>query len=205
MSVTAVVVAGRRGDVDLLAPVRGVPLLVRSVCGVLASGVVERVLLIGVEDRREAVLDACAGFPVEVRAHAPQRATTTDGDDHVTLGLDGVVIVHEVARPLAPPALLRAVLAAAREGHDVVVPVLPLADTVKQVDGDGLIRATPDRAGLRVVQTPQAFRGAFPLDLPTGALGPGRAVHTVPGDPLAFAVHTAWDLELAELLVAGGA
>jgi 2-C-methyl-D-erythritol 4-phosphate cytidylyltransferase len=201
MNVTAVVVAGRRGDVDLLAPVLGVPLLVRSVCGVLASGVVGRVLLVGVDDRREAVLDACAGLPVDIHTHAAQRSNATAGDDLVTLGLDGVVIVHDVARPLAPPELLLSVLAAAGEGHDVVVPVLPLADTVKQVDAEGIVVDTPDRTGLRVVQTPQAYRGGFPLDLPTGALASSRPVHTVPGDPLAFAVHSAWDLELAELLI----
>jgi 2-C-methyl-D-erythritol 4-phosphate cytidylyltransferase len=201
MSVTAVVVAGRRGEIDVLAPVLGVPLLVRSVCGVIASGVVGRVLLVGVDDQREAVLEACAGLPVDVYAHAAQRAASTSGDDLVTLGLDDVVIVHDAARPLAPPALLRSVLAAAHEGHDVVVPVLPLADTVKQVDADGIVLATPDRTGLRVVQTPQAYRGGFPLDLPTGALASSRAVHTVLGDPLAFAVYSAWDLELAELLL----
>jgi 2-C-methyl-D-erythritol 4-phosphate cytidylyltransferase len=95
--------------------------------------------------------------------------------------------------------LFRVVLDAVRSAHRAVVPVLPLADTVKTVDDAGLLRTTPDRSGLRVVQTPHAFRGP---DLHFGP--PGAGTSTVPGDPLAFAVRTPWDLELAELLLEFG-
>jgi 2-C-methyl-D-erythritol 4-phosphate cytidylyltransferase len=69
-----------------------------------------------------------------------------------------VVVVHDAARPWASPALFRAVVAAVEDGGgDGAVPGLPLADTVKRVDGDRVVE-TVDRAGLVAVQTPQAFR-----------------------------------------------
>jgi len=210
VNVLAVVVAGgsRSGadPIDVLSPVGGVPMLVRSVRGVLAAGVVDHVMISG-GDRTAEFLHVCAGLPVRAwqprhdgelgGAHSPQRPGTTRGDGTVAQGFDEVVLVHDGARPLAPPALFGAVLEAVRNGHDAVVPVLPLTDTVKVVDTGGLLRGTPDRAGLRVVQTPQAFRAP---DIHFGLLDAGAA-YMVVGDPLAFAVRTPWDLELAELLV----
>lgn len=70
---------------------------------------------------------------------------------------DGIVLVHDAARPLAPPALFGAVVAAVRQGHGAVIPAVPIPDTVKQVDPDGHVLATPDRSWLRAVQTPQGF------------------------------------------------
>ena len=79
--------------------------------------------------------------------------------------------------------------------HAAVVPVLPLADTVKEVDADGPGRAAPpDRAALRAVQTPQGFRRELLTRTAVGETGgaaaspspPARRVHTVPGDPVAF-------------------
>jgi 2-C-methyl-D-erythritol 4-phosphate cytidylyltransferase len=197
-----VVVGGARPALDALTPVDGVPMVIRSVRAVLASGVADRVALRG--GRVHELVRACAGLPVvawqpavtSLRAHGGQRPESTNGDGP---NPDDVVLVHEAQRPLTPPALFRAVLDAARAGHRVVAPVLPLADTVKIVDGAGRLRGTPDRDGLRVVQTPQAFRAAEPDfgRCPAGA-------HLVPGDPLAFAVRTPWDLAMATLLVQEG-
>lgn len=69
-----------------------------------------------------------------------------------------IVCVHDAARPLATPELYERVIAAVRAGADAAVPGLPVADTVKIVDDDGVVVSTPARAGLRAVQTPQAFR-----------------------------------------------
>lgn len=69
-----------------------------------------------------------------------------------------VVCVHDAARPLATAALYRRVIDAVVSGADGAVPGIVVTDTIKVVDGDGRIVATPDRATLRAVQTPQAFR-----------------------------------------------
>jgi 2-C-methyl-D-erythritol 4-phosphate cytidylyltransferase len=69
-----------------------------------------------------------------------------------------VVLVHDAARPLAPPELFDAVLAAVADGADGAVPGLPVTDTVKRVAPDGVVLETLDRGSLVSVQTPQAFR-----------------------------------------------
>lgn len=69
-----------------------------------------------------------------------------------------VICVHDAARPLAGPDLYRRVIDAVLDGADGAVPGVPVADTVKLVADDGTVVATPERARLRAVQTPQAFR-----------------------------------------------
>lgn len=69
-----------------------------------------------------------------------------------------IVCVHDAARPLATVDLYRRVIGAVAAGADAAVPGVPVADTIKVVDPDGRVVATPDRATLRAVQTPQAFR-----------------------------------------------
>jgi len=67
------------------------------------------------------------------------------------------VLVHDAARPFASEALVDRVLDALQDA-DGAVPGLPVKDTVKRVEGGAVIE-TLDRAQLRAVQTPQAFRG----------------------------------------------
>ena len=178
MRVAATVAADDRG-VSVLRPVGGVPMVVRAVRCVLDAGVAEYVVL-DVPAPAADVLAACAGLPVRLRrAHADQRAADENGS---------LLLRHDARRPLTPPGLVAAVAAAVHGGQDAAVPALPLTDTVKRVDAGGFVRESPDREGLRVVQSPWMGR-------------PGATTaHLVPGDPLAFAVRTEWDLELAEHL-----
>ncbi|PZF85287.1 2-C-methyl-D-erythritol 4-phosphate cytidylyltransferase [Jiangella anatolica] len=123
-----------------------------------------------------------------------------------------IVLVHDAARCLAPPALFDAVAGAVLSGHDAVVPGVPVVDTLKAVDGAGRVTATPDRTELRAIQTPQGFRRAVlerahlaavergDTDAPDdGALVErlGLPVHVVAGDADAFKVTRPLDLLLA--------
>ncbi|MFN8104419.1 MAG: 2-C-methyl-D-erythritol 4-phosphate cytidylyltransferase [Acidimicrobiia bacterium] len=71
-----------------------------------------------------------------------------------------VVAVHDAARPLASPALLRRCAEALGDGVDAAVPALPVVDTVKEVDDGGVVVRTLDRDRLVTVQTPQVFRAS---------------------------------------------
>jgi 2-C-methyl-D-erythritol 4-phosphate cytidylyltransferase len=94
-----------------------------------------------------------------------------------------------------------------------VVPGLPLSDTVKAVDANGLVLGTPERGGLRAVQTPQgfatnvllrAFDQAADGDFTDDASlveHIGGQVQVVDGDPLAFKITTQLDLMLAKAIV----
>ena len=73
-----------------------------------------------------------------------------------------VVLVHDAARPLAPPSLVARVIDAVRDGHPAVVPGLPVTDTIKRVAPHRGVAVEPvletvPRAELRAVQTPQGF------------------------------------------------
>jgi len=117
-----------------------------------------------------------------------------------------VALVHDAARPLVSDEVVERVLAPLAEGWDGVVPGLPLADTVKRVEGDTVV-GTVDRAGLVAAQTPQAFllptlRAAYAGDL-DGATdcsslveARGGRVKVVAGDPRLVKVTTQADLEL---------
>jgi 2-C-methyl-D-erythritol 4-phosphate cytidylyltransferase/2-C-methyl-D-erythritol 2,4-cyclodiphosphate synthase len=70
-----------------------------------------------------------------------------------------IVLVHDAARPFVSPVLVSRAIAAA-QSTGAAIPALPVTDTVKVVDAAGRVTQTLARAGLRLVQTPQAF--AFP-------------------------------------------
>lgn len=83
--------------------------------------------------------------------------------DSVASGLSALpveasaVLVHDSARPFLTPDLAARLSDALARGHKAVIPGISLADTIKCVDADGRVTATPKRANLRAVQTPQAF------------------------------------------------
>jgi 2-C-methyl-D-erythritol 4-phosphate cytidylyltransferase len=72
--------------------------------------------------------------------------------DHVDM-----VAVHDAARPLPSAALLANVLDTA-EQFGAAVPGVPVTDTIKRIDEEGKVVDTPERNGLRAVQTPQVAR-----------------------------------------------
>ena len=121
--------------------------------------------------------------------------------------------MHDAARPLVPVELVDAVAAAIRAGAGAVIPALPVADTVKEVDG-GLVVGTPDRSRLVAVQTPQGFARDVLEKAHAAAAGGdatddaglverlGIPVRTVPGSEEAFKVTRPVDLLLAEAILA---
>lgn len=123
-----------------------------------------------------------------------------------------IVLVHDAARGLAPTALFEAVAAAVAAGADGVVPGVPVTDTVKQVDAAARVVATPERATLRAVQTPQGFRrvaleaahagGGDATDDAMLIERAGGVVQVIEGDPLAMKVTLPADIEAAERLLA---
>ena len=100
--------------------------------------------------------------------------------DSVRAGLEALesrrprlVLVHDAARPFASAALISRAIASAH-ASGAAIPVVAVADTVKRVDGAGLVADTLDRAQLRLVQTPQAFDFAALLAAHRRAKAVGR-------------------------------
>ena len=119
-----------------------------------------------------------------------------------------IVLVHDAARPLVPVEVTQNVVAAIRGGAKAVIPVLPLVDTIKRVNNNGIAIETVDRNQLRRVQTPQGFERAT-LDLAyenpevvatddAGLMDAlGIAVLTVAGDERSLKITTMADVKHA--------
>lgn len=194
----------------------GVPMLVRAVDGLLASDVVDHVVVVVPADLVAGANALLSGRPVTVVEGGADRTASVAAGLAATGPDTEVVLVHDAARPLAPPGVVGRVVGAVQAGAPAVIPVLPVADTIKQVDDAGVVVSTVDRSALRAVQTPQGFRATDLRRAYAGTPDPrtddaglveaiGDPVTTVPGDPLAFKVTTAWDLRIAELLITGAA
>ena len=131
---------------------------------------------------------------------------------HAVWGDVDIVLVHDAARALTPPEVFARVIAAIDAGAAGVIPVLPVVDTIKRVEGSEIVAAV-DRSALAAAQTPQGFRrevldaayrdatGDFTDDAALVAEA-GHPVAVVAGDALAFKITTPADLARARGLVA---
>lgn len=142
--------------------------------------------------------------------------STRQDSVRVALGelADGVevVLVHDAARPLTPTVVFDAVAAEVIRTGVAVVPGLPVTDTIKRIDDDGVVVETVDRDELAAVQTPQGMpraqlenahadsRSAFTDDAALVA-SLGHPVAVIAGDRLSFKITTAWELRQAESIV----
>lgn len=136
----------------------GQTLIERAVDGLLDSGVVDTVVVAVPADRTDEARQIL-GHRAMIVAGGSNRTDTVNLALTVLSGTaePEFVLVHDAARALTPPALVARVVEALRDGYAAVVPVLPLSDTIKAVDANGVVLGTPERAGLRAVQTPQGF------------------------------------------------
>ncbi|MBB4662616.1 2-C-methyl-D-erythritol 4-phosphate cytidylyltransferase [Conexibacter arvalis] len=147
------------------------------------------------------------------RSHSVRAALAAAGES----GPDEPVLVHDAARPLLTPAIVRASLEALETtGADAVVAAAPVVDTIKRVaDAELRVAETVPRSALWAVQTPQAFRRAAlerVLAQPDEVLAAatddaslveqaGGRVHLVESPRENLKVTTPVDLRLAALLL----
>jgi 2-C-methyl-D-erythritol 4-phosphate cytidylyltransferase/2-C-methyl-D-erythritol 2,4-cyclodiphosphate synthase len=108
---------------------------------------------------------------------ATRQASVHAGLEALAGDKPGIVLIHDAARPFVTSALIsRAIDAAGRTG--AAVPAIPVTDTIKLTNAKGDVEATPDRARLRVAQTPQAFRFDVILEAHRRAAREGRSDFT---------------------------
>ncbi|MCX4779334.1 2-C-methyl-D-erythritol 4-phosphate cytidylyltransferase [Streptomyces sp. NBC_01264] len=217
------------GAPKALRTLGGTPMLIHAVRAMARSRAVALVVVVAPPD---------AAATAEVRRmideHAlPERTeilVVPGGEtrqESVRAGLDALpaditaVLIHDAARPLVPVDTVDTVVEAVRDGAPAVVPALPLADTVKEVEpgrpGEPEpVVATPVRARLRAVQTPQGFdlatlrlaheKTAVDGEGATDDAGMveqlGVTVVVIPGHEEAFKVTRPLDLVLAEAVLA---
>ena len=133
-----------------------------------------------------------------IAAACPKPCTVVQGGatraDSVRSGLAAakgqLVAIHDAARPFASAEIITAALQAAAESG-AAAPAVPVKDTIKVADQDGKVVATPDRATLYAVQTPQCFDRALYL----------QALEAVSGEKASLVTDDCSLFELAGLPV----
>jgi 2-C-methyl-D-erythritol 4-phosphate cytidylyltransferase/2-C-methyl-D-erythritol 2,4-cyclodiphosphate synthase len=137
----------------------GQTLLARSARAFDASPAVQGLVAVvppELVDAARADLAGCTKLRAVVPGGARRQDSVWAGLQACASDFDGVVLVHDAARPFVDDATIAAVVeGAARVG--AAIPVLAVADTIKRAHGDA-ITGTVDRATLRAAQTPQGFR-----------------------------------------------
>lgn len=193
-------------------PLAGIPVFEWSVAAMVASGVIEKVVVV---------------LPPGHETDLARDALSVEGGktraESVAAGLAVVpadvshVLVHDAARPFLTGVLIQRLVEELRGGAKGVVPVVPLVDTIRTSNG-----LTADRSDFVAVQTPQGFERAALAraheemrDLLTSQNGSptddaqlmeaiGEKVETVPGEPENFKITTESDWLTANALVAAG-
>lgn len=193
---------------------RGRSLVERSVTAMETAEIIDEIIVLVSPDMDNHARRTLAGHPQVRFVHGGgERA------DSIWAGLqaidddNAVVLIHDAARALTPPGMIARVARTVLAGAPAVVPVVPVADTIKEVAED-LVVGTPDRARLRAVQTPQGFDlaqlrraneqyfsttdpGFVATDDASLMEWFGVDVTCVNGDPMAFKITTPIDLTLA--------
>ncbi|MEU6685132.1 2-C-methyl-D-erythritol 4-phosphate cytidylyltransferase [Streptomyces sp. NPDC046832] len=213
------------GAPKALRALGGTPMLIHAVRAMAASRAVGTVVVVAPPDGAAEVRSLLDAHALPERTDFLVVPGGQTRQESVKLGLDAlppghdIVLVHDAARPLVPVDTVDAVIEAVRDGAPAVVPALPLADTVKQVEPAATpgepepVVATPERALLRAVQTPQGFDRATLVrahETVTGEVTDdagmveqlGLTVVAVPGHEEAFKVTRPLDLVLAEAVLA---
>ena len=185
-----------------LTPLGGEPAVCRMVRSL--SRVAGQVLVVVDEAIADRFRAALAGLTVDILT-VDGSATRADCLALAGRSLVGVragcqgathVLLADQRHPLMAADMIDRVVATLAVGADLVVPVLPVTDTVKTVDAGGTITATVDRATLRLLQYPRGMRvDRLPDESLAGAV-------TVDGDADAVSVQLPADAALLEAIIA---
>lgn len=218
MKVAAILVAAGRGDrvggeiPKQYRELGGKPVIRRARDALVAAGADP---VICVTDPTHAAMFAAALGSDAPRVDGGRTRTESvrAGLAALASGVQDIILIHDAARPVIDPAMVRRLVAAIGPAAGAA-PALPGADALKRVGADGQISADLARDGVMRIQTPQAFRYAAIADAyaraPTDAAfdddvavarAAGYTVVTVPGDPLLMKLTHAEDFAVLERLM----
>jgi 2-C-methyl-D-erythritol 4-phosphate cytidylyltransferase len=210
MAVAIVVAAGSgerlgAGRPKAFVVLAGRPMLEWSLAALRAAGIEDVVIALPPGEAAPAGCRGVAGGATRSASVRAALAAVPPGED---------VVVHDAARPLVEPALIRRTLEALA-GADAAIAAARVTDTIKEAGPDGRVERTHDRSRLWAIQTPQAFRRAAlerALDVEDDVIAAatddawlveraGGSVVVVESSPANLKVTTPHDLEVAELLL----
>ena len=204
------------GGIDkVMAPLRGEPMIARTVRQFQNCDAISEIVIVTREDLIVPITNLCKDMDKVT-------AVVMGGNsrqESVNLGLNSLskkvklAAVHDGARPLITWQVIDRTVRAANT-YGAAAPAIPVKDTIKVVEGF-VVKNTPNRDTLRAIQTPQVFdfdmlRGALKKAETDGAQVTddcsaverlGLTVKIVEGDERNIKVTTPMDLKIAELLL----
>lgn len=218
---SAVIVAAgsstRLGQDKLMLPLGGVPVLARTLRAFQTCPMIDEIILVTREDRLQELAALRERYCISKLTQVVKGGSTRAGSSLAGVMAASkkatIIAIHDGARPLVTPELIERVVRKA-EQRQAAAPTLPLKDTVKELQGDMLVK-TPPREGLAAVQTPQAFQAQLIRAALTEALEKklpitddcsaveaiGLPVAAVDGEEENIKITTATDVLLAEEII----
>jgi 2-C-methyl-D-erythritol 4-phosphate cytidylyltransferase len=158
-----VVAAGsseRMGTDKMLMNLNSKPVIIRTLTAFEKCALVDDIVVVTKHDKILELADMIKQYNITkvtqvISGGATRMESSLAGVSAVRKGAK-LIAIHDGARPLVTQAVIESVINAANE-YMAAVPVVPSADTLKQVDENGVITGTVDRQQIFRVQTPQVF------------------------------------------------
>ena len=196
-------------------PIGGKPVLMRTLERFRSYDANLQIILVLPEAQQDYWHELCEQYHFDVdyqlanggqtRFHSVQNGLALVPDD-----AEGVVGVHDGVRPFPSIEVIRKCYATARE-KKAVIPVIPVVETVRHLEGDK--SATVPRDDYRLVQTPQTFdiqllKAANRQPYNEGFTDDasvvesyGHEITLVEGNRENIKITTPYDLKIAEVLL----
>lgn len=209
------------GQDKLLADLCGAPVLMRTLCAIDQTELVDEIIVATREDLLLTVADLCSRCglrkPIKVVLGGPTRAQSVLAAALEANPKAGLLAVHDAARPLVDPAEFDEIIRLACRTN-AAAPAIPVTDTIKAADPtDVRVLSTPDRSTLFAVYTPQVIEvsllkaalqsaidaGAEITDDCSAVERLGKEVYLATGSRENIKITTPLDLLIAEAILRG--
>lgn len=180
---SAVIVAAgssrRMGHDKIMGALGGIPVLVRTLRAFEESEYVDEIILVTRPEMIEHGAMLCDKYGISkvskvICGGETRTQSALAGVSEVRRGAK-LIAIHDGARPFVSAQLIKRVVYAARDNYSAV-PVIKCTDTMKVVDGQGVICGSVDREHLVRIQTPQVFEASFIKGALTKAVKDGLAL-----------------------------
>lgn len=173
MSGTSAVIpaAGRgerfgRGSNKVFALAKGKPLLAYTLDAFEQCAEIDEIIIVAAEPEIEDIRSIAESFKISkmkaVVAGGSHRQDSVQRGIAAVSDASDIVAIHDGARPLISQDTIKATISAARE-LGAAVAAVPVIDTIKSADLDGIVASTLDRSSLWAIQTPQTFQKSLLL------------------------------------------
>lgn len=206
------------GTNKLLAMIGGLPVIIRTLKAFTKLSYINEIILVVPENEsekyRHLINSYDPGDKVRIAFSGATRRISVYNGLMAMSGDDGIVLIHDGARPLVSRKIIDDCIEAALR-YGLCIAASKCIDTLKVADNIMFVERTLDREKIYNTQTPQAFKAEFILELHKKAKEDdldvtddsmiaeyyGHNVKIVESDPSNIKITTKKDLAIAEALL----